>query len=52
MTFDPYMIVTTNFFEQQRRAGEMMAERDAEMAKVIEKLQAEGYSLKSIHYEF
>jgi hypothetical protein len=48
MTFDP-MFITTNFFVQAQRAAELMAEHDAKMVKVIEDLQAMGYTM-SIHY--
>lgn len=51
MTFDP-MFITTNFFLQAQRGAEMMAEQDAEMAKVIEDLRATGYTLKSISYDY
>ena len=42
----------TNYFQQAQRAGELMAEQDAKMAKVIEKMLAEGSTLVSIHYDY
>jgi hypothetical protein len=44
--------VIYNYFQQAQRAGELMAEQDAKMAKVIEQMQAEGSTLISIHYDY
>jgi hypothetical protein len=51
MTFDP-MFITTNFFVQAQRSAELMAEQDEKIMRAIEKIQADGYSLKSIGIDY
>jgi len=42
----------TNYLQLAQRAGELMAEQDARMGRIIEQMLAEGSTLISIHYDY
>lgn len=55
MRWDPaYLapVVMDKFFIQANRSAELMRAQDEKMLAAIEKMQADGYDLKSIHYDF
>lgn len=55
MKWDPAYLKTFviyNYAEQAEKAAALMQAQHQQMADVIEQMEAEGYSLKLIHYDF